>query len=512
LNQKASTVYLVGAGPGDPDLITVKGADLLERCDVLVYDSLVPPELVLRSPAQERHYVGKTTGGHAMPQEEITALLVRLAMADGPSRIIVRLKGGDPYVFGRGGEEAQACVDAGVPVQVVPGVTSGVAAPAYAGVPVTHRDHSRGAIFVTGHRAKDRQLDLPWELLANSSLTLVFYMGVSTLPDIAAQLQAHGMPADTPALTVQEGTLPGQRQVTGRLDRIATLAREAGIRPPALTVVGGVAGLSAQLFQQQPRPLAGKTVVLVRAEERHYPDVGRLRAAGARVADLPGIRCQPRFEDADVANMVRAIQDDDALLFTSVLAVDFFAQLWRDHWGRAEDPPQPTIAAAARSIARALARHDLPADITPDRTAAGQSLQALQAYGLPPGTRIWLPRSAKADAELPQALAEAGYRPRPVPLYDTLPVPITRDVRSMLVQDRVDAILFLAGTCVQSVLDAVPELTQREEGHMLVAAIGPKTAEVAAARGLACKIVPPRPTLTSLVDAVADALATGSTS
>ncbi|MBT3223984.1 MAG: uroporphyrinogen-III C-methyltransferase, partial [Proteobacteria bacterium] len=341
-----STVYLVGAGPGDPDLITIKGMDLIERCDVLVYDSLVSPELVLRCPAAQKHYVGKTSGGHAVLQDEIIELLVRLATAVGPPRVIVRLKGGDPYVFGRGGEEALACAKAGVPVEVVPGVPAGVAVPAYAGVPITHRDFSRGAIFVTGHRAKNCTLDLPWEHLVGSRLTLVFYMSVSTLPMVAEELVRHGMAADTPVLVVQEGTLPGQRQVLGPLGEIASLAAAAKIRPPALVVVGQVSALGEQLVQQKPRLLAGKTVVLVRAEGHHYPEAQRMRDAGARVFDVPGVRCRLGRNKA-VQSMLESISSADVVLLTRGMAARFFVEVWQS----ASPSAIPVVASVNQTIA-----------------------------------------------------------------------------------------------------------------------------------------------------------------
>ena len=230
---KPGKVFLVGAGPGDPDLITVRGAQLCQTCDALIHDSLVPPELVSSSPAAQKIYVGKTDGGHAMTQEEISQLIVDLAtQPDGPQRI-VRLKGGDPYVFGRGGEEALACQRASVPFEVVPGVTSGVAAPAYAGVPVTHRMISRGVIFFTGHLAKGNLEHLPWDHLAQSGFTLVSYMGVKTVNRITTRLVEGGLDPSTPAMMVQEGTTPGQRSVIGTVETIAELARQADIRPPA---------------------------------------------------------------------------------------------------------------------------------------------------------------------------------------------------------------------------------------------------------------------------------------
>ena len=501
-----STVYLVGAGPGDPDLITVKGMDLLERCDVLIHDALVSPELVARCPAPQRHYVGKTAGGHALTQAEITDLLVSLATAAGPPRIIVRLKGGDPYVFGRGGEEALACRARGVAVEVVPGVTAGVAAPAYAGVPVTHRSVSRGVIFVTGHQVAGGLPDLPWRSLAESGLTLVFYMGVATLPAITRELRRCGMDPSTPAITVQEGTLPGQRSVTATLGDLPARIAAAKIRPPAITVIGPVAGLAEQLAAQRPRPLAGKTVVVVRAEERHYPELERLRETGARVLDIGGIRCVARPEEAGVLQMLDGIRDRHMVLFTSALAVDFFVSAWTARWPDPEARPRPTYVAASRAFLWAMERHGIPAAFAPEVTGAGQVLEALRANQVPRDTVIWLPRSAAADEELPDALAGAGFEPRVAHLYETVAVPVPADVRAVLGEGRADAVVFLSGTCVRSVVESVPAVLTGGEAGPLVATIGPKAAAVAVEAGFVSPLVPSRPTMPDLVSAVIDRL------
>lgn len=501
-----STVYLVGAGPGDPDLITVKGLDLLERCDVLIHDSLVPPELVARCPAPERHYVGKTAGGHALTQTEITDLLVELATAEGPPRTIVRLKGGDPYVFGRGGEEALACRERGVAVEVVPGVTAGVAAPAYSGVPVTHRSVSRGVIFVTGHQVKGGIPDLPWAELARSGLTLVFYMGVATLPTIAEELLRNGLDPATPAMTIQEGTMPGQRSVAGTLADLPGRVAEARIRPPAITVVGQVAALADQLSEQRPRPLAGKTVVVVRAEERYYPELERLRETGARVLDVSGIRCVARPGEPEVERMLAEANRDQLVLFTSALAVDFFVAAWTQRWPDPELRPTPTFVAASRAFLWAMERHGIPAAFAPEITGAGQVLATLKANQVAAGTVIWLPRSAAADEELPAALAEAGYEPRVAHLYETVAVPVPADVRAVLAEGRADAIVLLSGTCVRSVVESVPSLVSLDEPRPLAATIGPKTAAVAVEAGFVSPLVPSRPTMPDLVQAVIDRL------
>ena len=504
-DEQIHKVFLVGAGPGDPDLITVKGMDLLERCDVLLYDGLVAPELVNRCRAPEQIYVGKTSGGHSMRQEQIIELLLKYATDPGPPRKIVRLKGGDPFVFGRGGEEALALAEQGVPVEVVPGITSGVAASAYAGVPVTHRKITSGVLFVTGHRASGSDPDLPWEHLVGCGMTLVFYMGVSTLPIIARELTRHGMDASTPAMTIQEGTTPGQRQVVGTVATIAEVVRQSGIRPPAITVVGDVVGLAQTLGHQQPRPLAGRTVVFVRAEEAYYGEVNTLRIAGARVLDVPAVRCVLRDDD-DVRRMITGIRSSDAVAFTSKVAVRLFGQLWSQGLDEGRTQATPHFVAGSPVVVDAMAQEGIPAEMAPQRMGAGQVVQTLRVGKFASGT-VWLPRAAAADDELPSALARAGYEPRAVELYDTIPVPVPHDVRSMLKEGRADAVMFLSGTCAAALVDAVPQIVADSVCNKLqIAAVGRKTARVAESLGLDCSIVPDPPGVRPLVQAVARAL------
>ncbi len=259
-------VYLVGAGPGDPELLTLRGARLVAGADVVVYDNLVAPAIIDLAPAAaERIYVGKKAADHTLPQEEINALLVRLAQA---GKRVVRLKGGDPFIFGRGGEEMEELLAAGIPVEVVPGVTAAAGVAAYAGIPLTHRDHAQSVVFTTGF-LKDGALDLDWSLLARRSQTVVIYMGVSRLAEICAQLVAHGLPASTPAAVIERGTTHAQRVVRAELATLADEVLRQGIRPPSLTVVGDVVSLYPRLTwfhpgeppQSSPLPHAGCAVV-----------------------------------------------------------------------------------------------------------------------------------------------------------------------------------------------------------------------------------------------------------
>lgn len=294
--------------------------------------------------------------------------------------------------------------------------------------------------------------------------------------------------------------MSGQRCVSGTVEDIAQRAKGEGIRPPAITVIGPVVDLHLQLDSQAPRPLSGKTVVLVRAEEREYPDVERMREVGARVLDVPGIRCVARPVRDEVAAMFESIEDSHAVVFTSALGARFFGETW----SQLETRSTPLFVAASRAFLGAMRRHGMAASFAPRITGAGRVLEALQENEIEPGTVIWLPRSAAADNELPDALNAAGYDARPVDLYETLPVPLPADVRSMLADGRVDALMFLSGTCVSSVVSAVGDLPTG--GTMLIAAIGPKTAAVATQEGITCDLVPGEPTILNLVDDVIRAL------
>src|SRR5215207_3165575 len=299
------TVYLVGAGPGDPGLMTRRALDLITSADAILYDRLIPPgALDGARPDADLRYVGKQPGGHSHTQEEINALLVELGQAGND---VVRLKGGDPFVFGRGGEEAQALAAAGVPFEVVPAVTAGVAAPAYAGIPVTHRDDASAVALVTGHEDPAKpESALDWPALAAFPGTLVLYMGIKNLATIASSLVDGARPPTEPVAVVERGTLPGQRTVTGTLADIAARVADAGIRPPAVTLVGSVARLRDELEWLERRPLFGRSVVVTRARAQASGLAARLTDLGAAVVETPAIRIEPRGGD-EVARAAAAI-------------------------------------------------------------------------------------------------------------------------------------------------------------------------------------------------------------
>lgn len=345
------TVHLVGAGPGDPGLLTLRAAELIATADVIFYDRLIPMEALERArPDALLVFVGKQSGGKTVAQEEINRRLVEHGRRH---ETVVRLKGGDPFVFGRGGEEAQALRDAGVAFEVVPGITAGIAAPAYAGIPVTNRELASAAAFVAGHTVRD----LDWSALAAFPGTLVFYMGVAALPDIAERLRAAGRPADEPVAVVERGTLPGQRTVLATLTDVAERAAEEGIRPPAVTIVGPVAALREQTAWFEARPLHGVTVAVARGPGAAGDVAAELRTLGAAVQEAPAVRVEP------IAAEVPILEHYDVVLFASADAVDRLFECLYERGRDARDLAGRRIAASGAGTVEALRKRGLIPDL-----------------------------------------------------------------------------------------------------------------------------------------------------
>jgi uroporphyrinogen III methyltransferase / synthase len=443
------TVYLVGAGPGDPGLITVRGRELVERCDAIVYDRLADPRLVALAPdAAEKVYAGKRPGEHAMTQERLNALLVELG---GRLEIVVRLKGGDPFVFGRGGEEALALEGAGIAFEVVPGVSSAHAVPAYAGIPVTQRGVAAQVTFVTGHEDPTRsESAMDWASLAATPGTLVFLMGVDALEENARRLIAHGMRADTPAAVISHGTRPDQRTVTAPLARIAEVA--AALPAPAITVVGEVARLREHLTWFERRPLHGRRVVVTRARAQASGLRARLEELGAAVTEAPAIRIEPLpFEPPDLAGF-------DVLVLTSANGVERI--LPADVRALAG----VTVAAIGRATADALAARGLVPDIVPER-AVGEAL--LEELGEVGGRRILVAAAEGARDVLPEGLAAGGADVTVLRTYRTVPEPVDPDVVL-----GADLVTFTSSSTVATLVGA---MEGRELSGLRAVSIGPVT-------------------------------------
>ncbi|WP_270025342.1 uroporphyrinogen-III C-methyltransferase [Solirubrobacter phytolaccae] len=439
----------MGAGPGDPGLMTVRARDLIAAADVILYDRLIPPGALDGARADaELVYVGKIGGGPQMPQEEIDRLLIQYGT--GP-RTVVRLKGGDPFVFGRGGEEAQVLRAAGIPFEIVPAVTSGIAAPAYAGIPVTHRDYASGVAFVTGH--EDGSMD--WEALARFPGTLVFYMGVKALPRIADRLVAGGRSADEPVAVVERGTLPGQKTVVSTLSSVVEDA--AGIRAPAITLVGPVAGLRSEIAWLEQRPLFGKTVAVTRARAQASALAARLRELGATTVEAPAIRTQP----LDVT--LPAPRDYDLLCVTSPAGAEYLFTHLRD----ARDLAGVTVAAIGPGTARELRARGVEPDVVPERAVAEGLIEALAELSF---ERVLIVRAREGRDVLPDALRERA-EVDVVALYETVAEPLSDETREAA--GKADYLLFTSGSSVRFFAEAGGSLT----GPKLVS-IGPATSDV----------------------------------
>jgi uroporphyrinogen III methyltransferase/synthase len=488
-------VYLVGAGPGDPGLLTARALELIATADVILYDRLIPAAALDGARAEaEVLFVGKEGGGPSVPQEQTEALILDRARA---GRTVVRLKGGDPFVFGRGGEEALALRDAGIAYEIVPGVTSGVAAAAYAGIPVTHRGLATAVALVTGHTRADGapsatgnkagggdgeagvESDLDWPALAAFPGTLVFYMGVRQLPQIAESLIAAGRPASEPVAVVERGTLPDQRTVTGTLEAIAEIARREDVLAPAITVVGPVAGLAEQLEWREDGvryPLRGRTVAVTRARAQASGLARRLEELGASVVQAPVIRTQSLpGPPPDLARY-------DLVCFTSPNAVAaLLARL-----AQAADPPADArafagarLAAIGPGTARALAGHGLIADIVPERSVAESLVQALADV---PVQRALVARAREARDVLPDALRARGATVDVPALYETVAEPLSPQALEQAL--RVDYITFTSSSTVRFFLDAAGDANGLSPETRIVS-IGPVTSETLREHGLA---------------------------
>jgi uroporphyrinogen III methyltransferase/synthase len=494
-------VYLVGAGPGDPALVTVRAVGLLERADAIVHDRLIPASLLNHARAEaELIDVGKRPGEPGLGQEGINQLLVALARA---GKLVVRLKGGDPFVFGRGGEEAEALAQSEVPFAVVPGITAGVAAPAYAGIPVTHRDEASAVAFVTAHEDPSKpESALDWAALAAFPGTLVFYMGVRTLSALSARLIEHGRPPDEPAAVIERGTLPGQRVVSASLADIAKRASSEGMRPPALTVVGAVAGLRERLAWLERAPLFGRRVVITRARAQASGLAARLAELGAEVVEAPAIRIEPRLEEPDVARAAAALAagEVDVVCVTSPNGAELMMQALADAGHDARALAGTAIAAIGPGTARALASHGVRADVVPERSIAESLAAELIEWGVE-GRRVLIARAAEARDVLSAELTKAGATVEVVVLYETVRE-VLGEAELAAVADA-DYVTFTSSSTVQNFVHAVSGRDGLAERARVVS-IGPVTSATARELGIRVDVEAARHDIDGLVAALLD--------
>jgi uroporphyrinogen III methyltransferase/synthase len=500
-------VYLVGAGPGDPGLLTARALELISSADTILYDRLIPARALDGArPDAELLFVGKMShrpGGESVPQEQTTALMIERARE---GREVVRLKGGDPFVFGRGGEEALALRETDIDFQVVPGVTAGVAASAYAGIPVTHRGMSTGVAFVTGHTQADTPPDggapaleeegespekhgpeLDWEALAPFPGTLVFYMGVRALERIARSLIAAGRPASQPVAVVERGTFPDQRTVTGTLATIAELAAREEVKAPAITIVGDVAGLAQSLAWMEDRPLAGHTVAVTRARAQASGLARRLEQLGASVVQAPTIRTRelpgPALDPSPYDLLCLTSPNGVELLFKRLAA------------GRRDSRALAgaRIAAIGPGTVRALAAHGIAADVVPERFVAESLAEALGDLDV---KRALVATASEARDVLPDALRARGTEVDVLALYETVAEPLSQSALAQALG--ADYITFTSSSAVRFFLQAAgtPLPTKR------IVSIGPVTSATLREHDLEPHIEAERHDIDGLVDAL----------
>ncbi len=495
MSARAGVVYLVGAGPGDPGLMTARSLDLIAAADTIYYDRLIPPGALggAREDA-ELVYVGKQPGVPSVPQEEIGTRMIESARA---GRSVVRLKGGDPFVFGRGGEEGEALRAAGIEFEVVPGITAGVAATAYAGIPVTHRDDASAVAFVTGHEDPEKpETALDWEALAVFPGTLVFYMGVKRLEENANALIAAGRDPEQPAAAIERGTSERQRTVTATLRTIHEAVALAEVKAPALIVIGPVVERRGELAWIERRPLHGKRVIVTRARAQASGLARTLRQLGAEVVELPAIRIEPRLDAAEVREAAAAIGVYELICLTSPNGVDLLFEAIAAAGLDSRALAGATVAAIGPGTARALAKRGVLADVVPERFVAEGLIEALGDIDVE-GARVLVARAAEARDVLPEYFQEQGAEVDVVALYET--VREQPDEDAVAAAQAADYVTFTSSSTVTNLTEALGE---RFPGGARIVSIGPVTTEAVIEAGLSVDVEAERHDIDGLLAAL----------
>lgn len=499
---KSGKVYLVGAGPGDPGLITSRALECLEKANVIVYDRLLDDRLLdcARQDA-EKIYVGKASSEHTMPQTEINRLLIHKARE---GKNIVRLKGGDPFVLGRGGEEAEELAKNQIAFEVVPGVTSAIAVPAYAGIPVTHRTLASSFAVITGHEDPFKvDSRIQWARLATGVDTLVFLMGIQNLPEIVAKLVEHGRPSETPIAVIKDGTRPQQKTVVGTLMDIVSRVKENGLKPPAVVVVGEVVRLREALRWFDKRPLFGKRVLVTRSRHQASTLSRLLFERGAQPIELPAIDIQPTSDNRELDQAISNLIQYQWVVFTSVNGVEaVFERLYalkldsRALHGR-------KIGAIGPATGKALEQRGIVADYYPAVYTTEGLIAGFQNWNIA-GQRFLLPRTDIADEELANRLTGLGAVVQEIAVYRTSPnIEAIAKAKQMLLSNQLDVITFTSSSTVSNLVSAFGTDGIPPNG-VKIACIGPKTAETAIKTGLKPDIVAKEHTIPGLVNAIED--------
>ena len=496
---KQGIVYLIGAGPGDPGLITVRGVECLRRAQVVIYDYLANPLLLRESPEAEHIYVGKSPGRHHTPQENINALLLEHARR---GKIVARLKGGDPFIFGRGGEEAICLSRAGIPFEIVPGVTAAVAAGAYAGIPLTQRGLTTSLAFVTGHEDPAKKLSgLDWQALAGVG-TLAFYMGVTNLGFIAERLMAFGRSPDTPVALVRWATTPRQQTLVATLGTAAERVREAGFKPPAVILIGEVVGLREELRWYDRRPLFGRRILVTRAVGQAGTFASMLEARGAETISCPVIEFAPPADWTEVDEAIDRLPQTHFLILTSANAVDFFFGRLRRRGKDARALGAVQVVAVGTKTAEAIEAHGITADLVPKDFRAEGIVEILRSRVA--GRRVLYPRAELSRDLITRELSSAGAQVAAPVLYRTVLPAEGKAALEEVVARGVDAVTFTSSSTVENFLALAGSEGRKLLENTVVVSIGPLTTQTALRHGLTVAVEADPYTLEAMAEAITD--------
>ncbi|MDH4100343.1 MAG: uroporphyrinogen-III C-methyltransferase [Nitrospirota bacterium] len=501
---KSGKVYLIGAGPGDPKLITLRAVECIKAADVLIYDYLANKKfLEYGKPGAEIIYVGKMGGEHTLPQDKINDLIVEKARS---GKTVARLKGGDPYIFGRGGEEAEELVEAGVAFEVVPGVTAAAAATAYAGIPLTHRSFTTDVALITGHEDPTKtESSIKWDKIATGIGTLVFYMGVSNLPNIVENLIRYGRDPKTPVALIRWGSTTQQETLVGTLEDIVEKVKKAGMKAPAITVVGGVVSLREKLRWFDKRPLFGKKVIVTRARVQSSDFTELLEANGASVVEFPTIDIVPPDDWTELDKAIDRLSDYQWVIFTSVNGVKYFLQRLRERGRDVRDLKGIRLCTIGPRTAEEVEKLGIRVDFVPSEYKAEGIIEGLGKESLK-GQKILIPRAEVAREVLPEELKRLGAVVDVVDTYKTVrPVGDVEKVKQLFADGKVDAVTFTSSSTVENFVSMFPDTDIKALlNGVTVASIGPITKETAEKLGIRTDIMPKDYTIPALTEALVD--------
>jgi uroporphyrinogen III methyltransferase/synthase len=497
-------VYLIGAGPGDPGLITVKGLECVKKADVIIYDYLANERLLDQRRADaELIYVGKQGGKHTLPQDEINTLIVKKARE---GKLVARLKGGDPFIFGRGGEEAEELADNGIPFEIVPGVTAATAVPTYAGIPLTHREHTASVAFVTGHEDPTKpESKVHWDKIATGIGTLVFFMGMKNLQNIVDKLIANGRSPETPIALIQWGTRTDQRVMTGTLNDISAKAKDAKFRPPVIIVVGEVVRLREKLNWYESKPLFGKRIVVTRSRNQASVFAEMLIDQGATTIEFPTIDVVPPTSWAELDDALNAIETYQWIIFTSANAIKYFMERLRSLGKDLRILKGVQICVIGPKTAEALEQYGLRADLIPAEFKAEGVLAALGGAEVK-GRKFLIPRAKLAREIIPDKLRELGAVVTVAVAYENVkPIADAARVKKLFEEKKIAAVTFTSSSTVHNFVEilGLKEYKTLMQGAV-VACIGPITAKTAEEYGMKTEIMPKEYTIPAFVEAMVE--------